>query len=102
MYQKVVVTDASLGIEKAAANYLNSNPKEISEDKLKEKEIIVNKIISAVKDGDTYYYIVDNESKKYVANIKVSDKLPFVTSGDSIHISYYSDSDIREIKKIVD
>ena len=101
-YQKVVVTDASLGIEKAASNYLGSNPKEISEDNLKNKEIIVNKIISAVKDGNTYYYIIDNEDKKYVANIKVSNNLPFVNVGDMLNISYYSGSDIREIVKIVD
>ena len=101
-YQKVVVTDASLGINKAAANYLSSNPKGISSDILKSKDITVSKITNAVKDGNTYYYIVDTEGNKYVANISVSDILPFVSNGTKLNISYAGQSDITEIVKIVD
>ena len=101
-YQKVVVTDASLGINKAAANYLSSNPKGISSDILKSKDITVSKITNAVKDGNTYYYIVDTEGNKYVANISVSDILPFVSSGTKLSISYAGQSNITEIVKIVD
>lgn len=101
-YQKVVVTDASLGIKKAASNYLSSNPKGVSSDILKSKDITVSKITNAVKDGNTYYYIVDSEGTKYVANITVSDILPFVSNGTKLSIKYASEASITEIIKIVD
>ena len=101
-YQKVVVTDASLGINKAASNYLSSNPKGVSNDILKSKDITVSKITNAVKDGNTYYYIVDSEGAKYVANITVSDILPFVSNGTKLSIRYASEANITEIIKIVD
>ena len=101
-YQKVVVTDASLGIKKAASNYLSSNPKGVSSDILKSKDITVSKITNAVKDGNTYYYIVDSEGNKYVANITVSDILPFVSNGTKLSIKYASEANITEIIKIVD
>ena len=101
-YQKVVVTDASLGIKKAASNYLSSNPKGVSSDILKSKDITVSKITNAVKDGNTYYYIVDTEGNKYVANITVSDILPFVSNGTKLSIKYASEANITEIIKIVD
>ncbi len=101
-YQKVVVTDASLGINKAATNYLSSNPKGISSDILKSKDITVSKITNAVKDGNTYYYIVDTEGAKYVANINVSDILPFVSSGTKLNVKYAGEANITEIVKIVD
>ena len=99
-YQKVVVTDASLGINKAAENYLNLNAKDINDDLLKTKTIIIKKITNAVKDGNTYYYIQDNDGKKYYASINVSDVLPFISSGNEIEIKYYKSSDITEIIKI--
>ena len=99
-YQKVVVTDASLGINKAASNYLaqygGSNKTSIGTT----KDITVKTITSAVKDGNTIYYIVDSNNKKYKANIGVSDLLPFITVGNKITITYYSDADIIEIAEI--
>jgi len=98
-YQKVVVTDASLGIKKAAENYLNTNPKNKNSN-LKEKNITIKQITDAVKNNSTYYYILDNDNNKYVVNIDVSDYLPFLKQGDSLTIYYYGSSDIIEISKI--
>ncbi|MBR1376189.1 MAG: hypothetical protein IJ565_00010 [Bacilli bacterium] len=98
-YQKVVVTDAALGIKKAAENYLNTNPKDTSSD-IKTKEITIKKITTAVKDGNTYYYIVDTEGDKYVSNISVSNYLPFIGTNENITIMYYNESDITEIIRI--
>ena len=40
-------------------------------------------------DGNTYYYIVDGESKLYKASIKInSNLLPFLRSGDKVKIKY--------------
>ena len=53
-YQKVVVTDASLGIAEAARSYI-ANVDLGTTGKEEEKEIIVSSITSASIDGNTYY-----------------------------------------------
>jgi len=96
-YQKVVVTDASLGIQNAAYNYLNNNGIVTKGDKI---TITVTEIIDVIIDGNTYYYIVDENNNKYRVSIKVnSSKLPFVKVGDELKISY-NDKKIREITSI--
>ncbi|MBQ3020723.1 MAG: hypothetical protein IJD92_00695 [Bacilli bacterium] len=100
-YQKVVVTDASKGIEVAAQNYLNTLDEEIKEDILITKEITIKNISTVVKSGNTYYYFMDELDKKYKASINVSEKLPFIENGNTINIGYYeSKDDIIEIKKL--
>lgn len=100
-YQKVVVTDASKGIEEAAQNYLNSNESEIVEETLVKNTIKVKEISTIVKSGNTYYYIKDENSKKYKVSINVSDELPFIKTEDNITIGYYdTKQEIIEIKKL--
>ena len=96
-YQKVVVTDASGGIQNAAYNYLNNNGIVVKGTNM---EIIVKELYNVIIDGNTYYYIVDNSNNKYRANIKInSNLLPFIKIGDKLQISY-SDKGIREIQSI--
>lgn len=99
-YQKVSVTDSSLGIQKAKENYLNLNKEEISEELLTTKEITVKSITSAVIEANTYYYITDTFNNKYVVSIKTDNNLPFINVNDKITIMYYSEKDITEISKI--
>lgn len=99
-YQKVVVTDASLGIKKAAENYLSTNPSRVDENLLKTKTITVRKITNAVIDGNTYYYITDTDNHKYMINIKVSNYIPFISSNDTLEIMYYNETGITEINKL--
>lgn len=102
-YQKVEITDASLGIEKASENYLNkiwSETSTSSTTKL-EKVIQIKKITSATIDGVSYYYIVDTEDKKYKCSIKVEkDILPFLEEGNSIQIGYQEEKEVTNIEKI--
>lgn len=92
-YQKVVVTDSSLGIEAAANNYLTNVG--IASD-LKE-EITIKTITSVNIDGTTYYYIEDTNNKKYRVSIKINpDKLPFLNVGDKVSISY-TNKNVSEI-----
>ena len=101
-YQKVVVTDASKGIEVAAKNYLGDE-KIVDDEKAKSKEITVKNIDKATIDGNTYYHIVDMEDKKYKASIKVSsDKLPFVKENDKLKIEYKLEKEVTDITKIVE
>lgn len=94
-YQKVVVTESSEGIIKAAQNYLGGN---ITTGEEINKEITIKSIKTAVLDGTTYYYIKADDI--YRASLKVSQNiLPFLIVDDKIKITY-KESDIKEIIKI--
>jgi len=96
-YQKVVVTDASLGIEKAAENYLGGNIN-VDESKLETSKITISSINMVVIDGNSYYYIIDKNNNKYRANIKVSkEKLPFLKINDIVEVSYKERKELTEI-----
>ena len=98
-YQKVVVTDASEGIEQAAKNYLGGRIE--SDQKRLEKEIRINMVTTASIDGTTYYYIEDSEDKKYRVSIKTNERvLPFIKPNDKITIGYYQEKDVTEIIEI--
>lgn len=96
-YQKVVVTDSSLGIEVAASNYLmnagiNQNGNE--------KQITIASIKEVLIDGNTYYYLIDSNNNKYRANIKIDvNRLPFIKVGDTITIKY-TQKEVSEILSI--
>ena len=99
-YQKVVVTDSTLGIEAAANNYLSNANLNNDGKAAKSKTITVLKITNVVIDGNTYYYIMDEEENKYKASIKVSNKLPFINVGDRIEINYNRETTITDIVAI--
>ena len=73
---------------------------EIPSAKEVEKEIIISNITSASIDGNTYYYIIDKENKKYKVSIKTSDNLPFVKVNDKITITYTKEKEIIDIISI--
>ncbi len=96
-YQKVVVSDASLGIEAAKEKYLGDNPN-VDNSKIENKKIVIKNITSAVINGNTSYYIVDSENNYYVADISINKNiLPFLNVNDVIDISYNA----GEVSKIV-
>lgn len=101
-YQKVVVSDASLGIEEASLNYLNKMGFDsVSVDKYLDKKIEVKSIKSFIVDGNSIFYITDADNQKYSVSIKVnSEVLPFVNTGDILKIKYISDNDVIEILEI--
>ena len=97
-YQKVSVTDASLGINKAKDNYLKILGTNYVSDM--EKEIVVSSINTVLIDGNTYYYLTDNTGLKYRVSIKVNEELlPFLKVNDKITISY-KDADLKEILSV--
>ena len=101
-YQKVVVTDASKGIEVAANNYLNNVSFEIDKTLLEEKTIVINSINTAIIDGNTYYYFTSSDNKKYFVSINIdSKKLPFVKIGDTLKIKINKEKDVTEIIEIM-
>ena len=101
-YQKVVVTDSSKGIEVAANNYLNNVNFDINNSLLKEKNISVKNINTAIIDGNTYYYFTSSDNEKYYVSINVDSKnLPFVRVGDILKVKIYNEKDVTEIIEII-
>jgi len=101
-YQKVVVTDASEGIEKAAQNYLGESSIEVDEETLTTKEITVSSVTTAIMNGYTYYYITDTDNQKYMVSITANKELlPFVGKDTKVTVSYQkTDSDVITLTKI--
>ncbi|MEG1900225.1 MAG: hypothetical protein RR161_01585 [Bacilli bacterium] len=100
-YQKVVVSDASKGIEQAALNYLNGEGLDVDNKDLKTENITVSSINNVTIDGNTYYFVKDTNNLKYRISIKVDKNyLPFLKIGDTIKIAYKVKSDITEVIKI--
>ena len=99
-YQKVVVTDSSKGIIKASEAYLNDIGEDTSGAKL-EKNIVVNNLVSASIDGNTYYYFNDQDNQKYKVSIKVDkNNLPFIKNGDELIVRFNKVSDVINIIEI--
>jgi len=100
-YQKVVVTDASKGIEIAASNYLNNVELDIDENLLTKKTIQIKEIVSAMIDGNTYYYLMDTNNNRYFVSINANKKLlPFLKVNDSVNIKISYQQDVTEIIEI--
>ena len=101
-YQKVVVSDASKGIEAAAKNYLNNVSFDVNSNLLIEKSIVIKSISTANIEGNTYYYFITDDNKKYYVSINVDSKnLPFVKVGDTLNVKLYNESDVTEIIEIL-
>ena len=99
-YQKVVVNDASLGINAAAKKYLGEAATEYDANKLVTSEITVKDITSAVIDSNTYYFFTDTNGKLYSASIKVDKNiLPFIKAGQKYKITY-SESEVNIVASI--
>ena len=95
-YQRVVVTDSSEGIVKAAQNYLGGS---ITTGEELSKTITIDAIRTAVLDGTTYYYLQSGDDI-YRASLKVNQTiLPFLTVDSEITITY-KESDVNEIVSI--
>ncbi len=97
-YQKVVVTDSSKGIKKAAKNYLANEVNTV--DIQKEATIEIKSINNINIDGNTYIYITDKDNNKYKASIRVDEeKLPFIKVNDKLKIKYIENT-LNEIISI--
>lgn len=58
-------------------------------------------IESVVIDGNThYYFLLDNSDKIFIANIEVSENLPFIKIDDEVNIEYYEKNNLNQVTKI--
>ena len=99
-YQKVVVNDSSLGIEAAAKKYLGEEAFQYNPDDLENATITVQNIVTAIIDGNTHYYITDENNTLYTVSIKVNrDILPFVKAGNVLNVTYQK-GNVNNITKL--
>ncbi len=57
-------------------------------------------IESVVIDGNThYYFLLDNSDKIFIANIEVSENLPFIKIDDEVSIEYYEKKQFKPSNK---
>ena len=100
-YQKVVVTNASEGIEKAAQNYIGEDEVVIDEESMTYQTITVQSIVESSIAGDSYYYIEDSEQQRYRIKITVDEmNIPFIKAGDTLNIGYLTKEDVTEILEL--
>ncbi|MBE6787570.1 MAG: CvpA family protein [Ruminococcaceae bacterium] len=76
-------------VESAKADYISKlkteNVTEVPEAEVKETTAVIEKITSAVVDGNTVYYIkFQKDEAVYTALVTKSDLLPFAKSGDTV------------------
>jgi len=101
-YQKVVVSDSSLGIREASRNYLSRMGfNDTNLDKLIMREITIYSIKSFNVSGNSVFYIVDDKEKKYSINIDInSNKLPFLNVGDTITVGFAKEEDVTKVLEV--
>lgn len=58
-------------------------------------------IESVVIEGNTHYYLIlDNSSNIFIANIGISEKLPFIKVDDEVNIEYYEKNNLNRVTKL--
>lgn len=77
----------------------------VDESAVKTERQIVKSVSSAVKDGNTYYYIqLENSDKVFTASIQLDDILAVIKAGDTVSIKYVEMEaqfiDINEIELV--
>ena len=92
-YQIVGVADTKKGAEEEYRRLLLENGKlEDGEENLSGEQTLTAKVAeisSAVVNGNTCYYIMaEGSDKVFIADISMSDTLPFVKVGDTVEIVY--------------
>ena len=77
-------------VEAAQGDYIAKLKNENVSDNIKPETAagIIEKINSAVIDGNTTYYIkLENDEKIYTAKVAISDRLPFTEKGDGVTLT---------------
>ncbi len=85
---QIVGTGSS--VEAAQGDYIAKLKNENVSDNIKPETAagIIEKINSAVIDGNTTYYIkLENDEKIYTAKVAISDRLPFTEKGDGVTLT---------------
>ncbi|MCR5067425.1 MAG: hypothetical protein K6A14_05150 [Erysipelotrichaceae bacterium] len=100
-YQKVTVTDSSLGIVNAANEYLKTYHADVVVDEYFEDIMTVVTVSQAVVNGNTTYFITDQNYNRYQLDINVDLSVtPFIGVNDTYKVKYYENGSLRVIVEI--
>jgi hypothetical protein len=70
---------------------------EIKDEDLEFVDITISSITMATLEGNSYYYIEDENGNRYKVSLVVSDELPFLEVGDVIKGGYITKTDVTEL-----
>ncbi len=88
-YQTVAVGDSVQAAKEAYLQLVGSSEAEEQTAELQTVTGSILQIASAVRDGNTYYYLrLSGEEVIYVAPISAGDLLPFLAVGDTVTLTY--------------
>ena len=100
-YQIVGVGDT---LEDAQDEYIRLLGSESTATETEAKEAVgtIEQIASAVKDGNSYYYIrLQNDDTVYIASIQISDLLPILQPGEGVLLEYTQrDDGFRDVTSL--
>ena len=100
-YQIVGVGDT---LEDAQDEYIRLLGSESTAAETEAKEAVgtIEQIASAVKDGNSYYYIrLQNDDTVYIASIQISDLLPILQPGEGVLLEYTQrDDGFRDVTSL--
>jgi hypothetical protein len=97
-YQKVTVTDSSLGIVNAANEYLKTYHNDPVIDEYHEDLMTIVTINQTVVNGNTCYFITDQNYNRYQLDINVDLSVtPFIGVNDTYKVKYYENGSLRVI-----
>lgn len=104
-YQTVGVADTIEGAEAEYRRLLGASNEGEGQEEIPAEETVtitgrVSRIASAVKDGNSLYYI-EIDGSLYTAGLEVSDILPLLLPEDTVTITYVKDSDPRKAVSVV-
>lgn len=90
-YQKVKVSDSSLGLDSAANAYLQmlGNESTLNPEDATEVSGIISSIESVVLEGSSYFYLtLDSDKTIFKAPLIMDDRLPFLSPGTTITFTH--------------
>lgn len=101
-YQKVSVTDASLGIENAAKEYLKLfNKTNVEEQEQFEAILLPETIKEVVIDGNTTFIIKDKSGSVYKLSVSINPQVSaFLEEEGTYHVIYVEEEGMRVIQDI--
>ncbi len=98
-YQKVTVSDSSLGIDHAVEVYLGEDYSEVNLNDAKEENLVISSLRYLNVEGTSYAYFIDR-NVIYRISLDVSSQVAFLVDGQVLDVTYVQQEDYREVVEL--